>query len=387
MTKVTLLQTGARHDYAMARFLYRENMLQRLYTDLAFGAGAAASEFARRIPVPAQFGGPLKRRIATDIPQAMIDNALYRRYDDRLAPIEPWAIRHRDAIETDVYYAQYYCGAFGLRARLPREVKIVSDVFVVPSTHQIVNAEALAFPQWHEPTFSAATCDRMERFSSVMLADSDYLFCPAQAVIDDICRIDPALATKCVLVPYGSSMRFDRAPMPTPGRVLFAGSLSLRKGVHYLTEAAAIIRLSHPEIKFVFAGSVRPEVRRLMSGDNIELLGQISRERLAEEFLKADVFAFPSLAEGSAGTALEALAAALPLITTRSAGVDFADGSAGIYVEERNSEQLAEAILRVVQDRTLRQHLSEGAGRHAQSYGMAEWQKSYCDNIRNVAHL
>ena len=384
MTKVTLLQTGARHDYAMARFLHREGMLQRLYTDFAFGA-AASPQLLRRLPAPSQVKGPLARRIARDIPGALIDNALYRRFDDRLTPIEPWAIRHVDMRETDVYYAQYYCGAFGLRARLPRAVKIVSDVFVVPSTHAIVNAEAEAYPEWHEPTFSAEVCRRMEEFTRVMLTDSDYLFCPAQAVIDDVCRIDPGLGAKCVLVPYGSSMRFDAEPAPVPGRVLFAGGLSLRKGVHYLRQAATLIHKVDPAITFVFAGSFRPEVRALMAGPNVELLGQVSRERLAREFLAADVFAFPSLAEGSAGTALEALAAGLPLIATRSAGADFPDGEAGLYIEERNAEQLAEAILKVVHDRALRQHLSQGALRHSQSYGMDEWQRAYCDAIGQVA--
>lgn len=381
--KVTLLQTGARHDYAMARFLHRESMLQRLYTDFAFGAGVSPG-LVRHVPAPRTLKERLERRIAKEIPAALIDNAPSRRFDDRLTPIEPWTIRHRDMLETDVYYAQYFCGALGLRPRLPRAVKIVSDVFVVPSTHTIVNAEAQAFPEWHEPTFSAETCARLEEFTSIMLADSDYLFCPAQAVIDDICRIDPALVAKCVLVPYGSSLHFDEASAPVPGRVLFAGSLSLRKGVHYLNQAAALIQKLDPAIKFVFAGSVKPEVRALMNGGNIELLGQISRERLAREFLTADVFAFPSLAEGSAGTALEALAAGLPLITTRSAGADFPDGEAGIYVEERNAEQLAQAIMKVVHDRALRQHLSHGAKHHSRSYGLAEWQQAYCDNIRRV---
>lgn len=386
MTKVTLLQTGARHDYAMARFLHREDMLQRLYTDFALGNGLLP-DFLRNIPGPRRIKGPLERRIARDIPASLIDNALYRRFDDRLTPIEPWAIRHRDMLATDVYYAQYYCGAFGLRERLPRAVKIVSDVFVVPSTHTIVNAEADAFPEWNEPIFSADVCARMEEFTGVMLADSDTLFCPARSVIDDIGRIDPALVAKCVLVPYGSSMRFAEEPAPVPGRVLFAGSLSLRKGVHTLNQAAALVHKIDPGIEFVFAGHFRPEVRELMNGGNIELLGQVSRERLAQEFLKADLFAFPSLAEGSAGTALEALAAGLPLIATRSAGVDFADGEAGLYVDERNSEQLAEAILKVVHDRALRQHLSDGARQHSCSYGMAEWQKSYCDNLRKVGAL
>lgn len=384
MTSVTLLQTGARHDYAMARFLHRESMLQRLYTDFAFGSGVSP-DLLGRFPISRKIKAPLQRRMTRDIPQALIDNALYRRFEDRQAPIEPWAIRHSDAIETDVYYAQYYCGAFGLRERLPRAVKIVSDVFVIPSTHAIVNAEADAFPEWNEPRFEPETCARLEAFTAGMLADADCLSCPAQAVIDDIGRIDPGLVAKCVLVPYGSSMHFTADPTPIPGRVLFAGALSLRKGVHYLAHAAARIRKIDPGIQFVFAGHFSPEVRNLMEGENIELLGQVSRERLAQEFLKADVFAFPSLAEGSAGTALEALAAGLPLVATRSAGVDFDDGEAGIYVEERNSEQLAEAILKVVHDRALRQHLSDGAKRHSLSYGMAEWQQAYCENIRRVA--
>ena len=384
MTKVTLLQTGARHDYAMARFLHQDGMLQRLYTDFAMGA-AVPPALVHALPLPAAIKAPLGRRMTRDIPAALIDNAVYRRFDDRLGPIEPWAIRHRDTLETDIYYSQYYCGAFGLRERLPRPVKMLTDVFVVPSTHRIVNAEAAAFPEWREPTVDDETGARLDAFTDVMLADSDYLFCPARSVIDDVCRIDPALAAKCVLVPYGSSMRFSEAPAPVPGRVLFAGSLTLRKGVHYLHQAAALVRRVDPAIRFVFAGSFRPEVSALMSGENIELLGQVSRFRLAKEFLTADVFAFPSLAEGSAGTALEALSAGLPVIATHSAGVDFDDGEAGIYVAERDPEQLAEAILKVVHDRAFRGHLAHGARRHAQSHGMAEWKDAYCGAIKRIA--
>ena len=384
MTRVTLLQTGARHDYAMARFLQREQMLQRLYTDFAFGSEVTPG-LVKHIPAPAKVKSAVMRRMTRDIPGALIDNAVYRRFDDRLTPIEPWAIRHDDMLKTDLYYAQYYCGAFGLRKRLPREVKIVSDVFIVPSIHRIVNAEVVAFPEWGEPVFSDDICARMDEFITAMLTDSDALFCPAQAVIDDIRRIDPAQVDKCVLVPYGSSMRFTGDPAPVTGRVLFAGAVGLRKGVQYLRQAAAIIEKIDPAITFVLAGSFVPQVRDVMRGGNIEILGHISRERLAHEMLIADVFAFPSLAEGSAGTALEALAAGLPLIATRSAGVDFADGEAGIFVEERNAEQLAEAILKVVHDRALRQHLSEGAIRHTRSYGMDEWHARYCDNVRRVA--
>jgi len=61
---------------------------------------------------------------------------------------------------------------------------------------------------------------------------------------------------------------------------------------------------------------------------SLSFLGRVPRDRIHEEFQTADLFVLPTLAEGSAEVTYEALAAGLPVITTKSAGSVVRDGIA-----------------------------------------------------------
>ena len=66
--------------------------------------------------------------------------------------------------------------------------------------------------------------------------------------------------------------------------------------------------------------------------DIIELLGRVSHADMPARMASADVFAFPSLFEGSAVVTYEALACGLPSIVTPSAGSVVRDGIEGFLV-------------------------------------------------------
>lgn len=91
------------------------------------------------------------------------------------------------------------------------------------------------------------------------------------------------------------------------------------------------------------------------------------------EFLRADLFVFPSLAEGSASVVFEALAAGVPVITTRAAGSVVEDGREGLIVPERDPEALAAAIHQIVSDRELRSGLAARALATARLHDLDAW--------------
>jgi glycosyltransferase involved in cell wall biosynthesis len=78
------------------------------------------------------------------------------------------------------------------------------------------------------------------------------------------------------------------------------------------------------------------------------------------------------LAEGSAEVTYEALAAGLPVITTRSAGSVVRDGIEGFIIPERDPEKLTVAIRQIVEDRSLRDRMSVAARTRARDY---TWQR------------
>ena len=140
-----------------------------------------------------------------------------------------------------------------------------------------------------------------------MLALSDALICPSEAVIKGLASYEGFDPSKAVLLPYGMSSAYREGAAPERGRVLFAGTVSLRKGIAYLACAAEQLKEDCPEIKVVAAGPVVKTIRDRKETRALQFLGILSREQMLAEFLRADVFVLPSLAEGSASVIYEAL--------------------------------------------------------------------------------
>jgi glycosyltransferase involved in cell wall biosynthesis len=78
----------------------------------------------------------------------------------------------------------------------------------------------------------------------------------------------------------------------------------------------------------------------------------------------ADIFALPSIQEGQGIALLEAQASAKPVVAFNVSGVTEAvsDEKSGFLVEKANSQMLGEAIMKLLVDKTLREHMGT-AGR------------------------
>lgn len=172
-----------------------------------------------------------------------------------------------------------------------------------------------------------------------------------------------------MVVPYGMNPQWlALEPRPQRGRLLFAGTAELRKGIHYLAVAAEKLISRGLNYEFRVAGNVTDQVRRQPVCRHLSFLGRVARDRIHQEFQQADVFLLPSLAEGSAEVTYEALACGVPVITTKAAGSVVRDGVEGRIVPERDSEILAEAIQELVEDRQKRDRMAHAARDRAREY-------------------
>jgi glycosyltransferase involved in cell wall biosynthesis len=73
------------------------------------------------------------------------------------------------------------------------------------------------------------------------------------------------------------------------------------------------------------------------------------------------LFVFPTFAEGSSRSGMEAAAAGLPIITTENCGLPLEHGKSAIYVPVNNADALAEEISRLSVDEALRCSLGRNA--------------------------
>ena len=159
----------------------------------------------------------------------------------------------------------------------------------------------------------------------------------------------------------GLRSELDAADAPL---VLTAARLSDQKGLPNLLEAAARL----PGAVFALAGDgpeeapLRRLAERLGVADRVRFLGR--RDDIPSLLAACDVFALPSLYEGSSLAVLEAMAAGRAVVSSAIPGTDelIEDGHSGLLVPPGDSEALAEALARVLEDSGLRSSLA-AAGR------------------------
>jgi glycosyltransferase involved in cell wall biosynthesis len=134
------------------------------------------------------------------------------------------------------------------------------------------------------------------------------------------------------------------------------GNLYEVKGHRYLLEAVPGILRACPRTTFLIAGRgeleepLRSQARRLGIDARVRFLGL--RPDIPALLSLCDVFVQPSLSEGLSVAILEAMAAALPVVTTRVGGNPelVVDGETGVLVEQANPRQLADAVTRLLTD-------------------------------------
>ena len=152
--------------------------------------------------------------------------------------------------------------------------------------------------------------------------------------------------------------------------VLFVGSLILRKGLPFLVEAAKTIAKQKTDTQFVVVGD-GPLRNQLISrleafglADKFTFLNWLSEDELAAAYNCADVFVLPSIQEGQGIVLLEAQASATPVVAFNIGGVNEAvvNGETGLLVNRDSSGELADALLRLLLDKALREKMGT-AGR------------------------
>lgn len=168
-------------------------------------------------------------------------------------------------------------------------------------------------------------------------------------------------------IPYGVRLeRFRRMGEPPRDsfQVLFAGTVSLRKGIPYLLEAFRAFRHPHKRLRLV--GPVLPEMEevfRRFDMTDIELVGRVPQAKMAEYMSTSHVMVLPSIEEGLALVQGQAMACGCPLISSTHAGGEdlFSDGVEGYLIPIRSPEAITYRLQQLADDPALQQRMSEAA--------------------------
>ena len=216
---------------------------------------------------------------------------------------------------------------------------------------------------------SARLLEHSER-ASLRLAR--HVVVTSEATADALAHYDVDRARLSVIVP-GT----DEAPLAAGHsdgivQLLCVATLTPRKGHDLLIESLAA--LTSLPWKLTCVGSLtrsadtvaalREQISRAALEDRVTLAGELTGDALEAAFQSADLFVLPTRYEGYGMVVAEALARAVPVISTRTGAIPQLIGQdAGLLVPPEDGAAFLDALARVLRDPVLLASLREGAHR------------------------
>ncbi|MBD1914969.1 glycosyltransferase family 1 protein [Leptolyngbya sp. FACHB-60] len=145
--------------------------------------------------------------------------------------------------------------------------------------------------------------------------------------------------------------------------ILFVSTLEPRKNVVRLIQAFDQLKNKHRiDHQLVLVGQKGWQFEPIFEAiaaspwkHHIRHLDYLSDAEVAYCYKNADVFAYPSLYEGFGLPVLEAMTLGCPVVTANTSSLPEVAGDAALLVDPTSVEDLAEALGRVIGDRSLRQ--------------------------------
>jgi len=170
---------------------------------------------------------------------------------------------------------------------------------------------------------------------------------------------------KLIKLPFGVDLSMFY-PVPKEDkvfRVLYAGTMSIRKGSIYLLQA--ISKLNLKNFEFVFNGQVAEEFKDLINiySDSIQFVGTRPRNQLYKLYSQASVFILPTIEDGFAAVITEAMACGIPVIATTNCGAEdvLTDGVEGFIVPIRDPDAIRDKILFLYENPIIRANMGQAA--------------------------
>jgi glycosyltransferase involved in cell wall biosynthesis len=143
--------------------------------------------------------------------------------------------------------------------------------------------------------------------------------------------------------------------------VLFIGGADPRKNHQIFLEAAEMVRKKLGSRMLVLVGSpIHPfgnyeeTARRRSLTERVLCPGRLSTKDLQLLYSSTDLFVFPSLYEGFGMPVLEAMACGAPVLTSNSTALAEVAGDAAVLADPQDARELGEAMIRVLEDESLR---------------------------------
>jgi glycosyltransferase involved in cell wall biosynthesis len=310
---------------------------------------------------------------------------------DAAFPLDNWTFnqtlaRNANAIKTDVYEAHTASG-YGLQSALQRrgvKVPFVQTIHGVLADEYVQGylrgnlsprAKLANLFMWQ----LAKHEEESAKNATLIVTISQYSKAKIRQFYSSVdrskIRIVPNGVDSQRFTPWGQCKKVPQLKDRGSWRcVLFVGRLIPRKGLNYLIEAAKQVVKENKETLFVIVGdgplrrSLVSAVEQANLAGNFAFLGDVDEQELPAVYRCADIFVLPSTQEGQGIALLEAQASAKPVVAFNVSGITEAvrNEETGLLVPP-NIGELAQAILRLLSDSSLREKMGSNGREFVQN--------------------
>jgi len=161
--------------------------------------------------------------------------------------------------------------------------------------------------------------------------------------------------------------------------ILFVGTLQPRKNIEKLIEGFSNVVKKHPKLTLVVVGKhgwlyedILKAPKKYGIEEKVKFISFVPDQDLASFYKQALCYVLPSLYEGFGLPVLEAMAYDCPVITSNISSLPEAGGDAALYVDPKNVDDIAEKILMLVENPSLRRELIEKGKKQIKKFS---WEK------------
>ncbi len=295
--------------------------------------------------------------------------------------VQPFALR-RERI--DLYHALAFAGPVAIST--PWVVTIYDLSFALyPQSFKTANRIYLTWAVRD----AVRRADRIIAISASTQRDLVRIFGVAPDKIAVVyCGLNPAFAP----APREQVEAF-RAQRGLPDRfILHVGTLEPRKNIARLIHAFADAkRRAHLPHRLILVGArgwkyadVDAAIAEENVADDVILAGYVPQDELPCWYRAADLFAYPSLYEGFGLPPLDAMACGTPVITSDASSLPEVVGDAGLVIAPDDTDGLADAIARVLSDRTLCEQMSARGLEQAAKFSWARAARETINVYRSI---
>jgi len=175
--------------------------------------------------------------------------------------------------------------------------------------------------------------------------------------------------------------------------VAYVGRFAPEKNIDVIVRAVALAKKKIPDIMLAMAGhgafleDIKKLAKELQIEKNVKFLGTLSSYEVGDLYRASEIFAITSTSETQSMTLIQAMACGLPTIGVRARALpEYIEGN-GILIEPGDAKALAEKMVELLENPTLRQELSARSLAFVEKFSDKNiallWEKIYMREINN----